>query len=247
MKILPAIDLMNGKVVRLYKGDPEKSKFYHHLGSPVEVAKKWEAEGADALHIIDLDAAFNRGSNFTTILKIINSVNLPVQVGGGIRSLETAEKLLKGGAHHIILGTVAFREPELLESIVAKFRNRIIIALDHLNGKVRVEGWKTDTRVDVEEAIITFLKKGITTFLLTSIGKDGTLRGVDVEVLKKTSAYREVKIIAAGGVGSLRDLVVLRDIGVYGVVIGKALYEGAFTLKEALKIARGEGLCLQNA
>jgi phosphoribosylformimino-5-aminoimidazole carboxamide ribotide isomerase len=241
MKIFPAIDLMEGKVVRLFQGDPKTAKRYDFLGEPVAIAKMWEEEGADAIHIIDLDAAFNRGNNLATISNIVKAVKLPVHVGGGVRSLEAAEKLLNIGVKYIMLGTLAFRKPEVVVNLRKKFGDRIIVALDHRNGKVMVEGWKTSAGLEVKDALERFLELQVKTFLLTSISRDGTLKGVDVDALSKACAYKEAQIIAAGGVGSLKDLAVLKRIGVYGVVIGKALYEGMFTLKEALKIAKEEG------
>lgn len=238
MKIIPAVDLMNGKVVRLLKGDPKTAKAYDYLGDPVSIAKKWEKEGADALHIVDLDAAFSSGNNLAIVQKIVDAVNLPVQVGGGIRSIERAETLLAMGADYVVLGTVAFNKFEVLEKLGKKFGDRVIVALDHANGMVMVEGWKASVGLGAREALEKFLALKVKTFLLTSIVKDGTLKGVDSEVLSQACAYKNARIIAAGGVGGLEDLAILKKIGVYGVVIGKALYEGSFTLKEALKVAK---------
>ncbi|MEM1538822.1 MAG: 1-(5-phosphoribosyl)-5-[(5-phosphoribosylamino)methylideneamino]imidazole-4-carboxamide isomerase [Candidatus Bathyarchaeia archaeon] len=236
--MFPAIDLMDGKVVRLFQGDLKTARKYDYLGEPVTIAKKWEKEGADAIHIIDLDAAFNRGNNLATIYGIVNAVKLPVHVGGGIRSVEKAENLLNIGVRYVMIGTLAFKKPEAIAKLVEKYGDRIIIALDHINGKVMVEGWKTSADMEVEDALRNFLKFQVRTFLLTSINRDGTLEGIDVDILSQACNYKEARIIAAGGVCSLRDLVILKRIGVYGVVIGKALYEGIFTLKEALKVAR---------
>lgn len=239
MKIIPAVDLMNGKVVRLFQGNPQKAKAYDYLGEPVTVAKKWEEEGADALHIVDLDAAFDKGNNLTTLSKIIKAVNLPVQVGGGIRSFKKAKTLLSMGADYVVLGTLAFSKPEILKELMEKFGDRVIVALDHVNGRIMVKGWRKPAEIEVKEALEKFLEIHVKTFLLTSISRDGTLEGADSEILSQACAYQDARIIAAGGVGSLKDLTVLKRIGVYGVVIGKALYEGSFTLKEALKVARG--------
>lgn len=243
MKVFPAVDIMNGKVVRLFKGRPETAKAYTSLGDPVAVAKKWEYEGADGLHVIDLDAALRRGDNSATIFEIVQAVKIPVHVGGGIRSEETAEKFLNMGVDRIIIGTLAFKRPKILAKLVEKFGDSVIVALDYgENGKVMIEGWRKNIQLDVENAIQRFLKLKIKTFLLTSVSKDGTLEGVSVDVVKKACAYEGVYVIAAGGVGSLKDLMLLKNVGVYGVVIGKALYEGAFSLKDALKIAREHGV-----
>lgn len=238
MKIFPAIDLMGGKVVRLFQGDPNVARTYDYLGEPVAIAKKWEKEGADALHIIDLDAAFNMGNNLVTISKIIQAVNLPVHVGGGIRSLKIAESMINMGVRYILLGTLAFRRPDVIVHLRKNFGDCIIVALDYRGGKVMVEGWKTSTELKVDDAMKKFLGHQVKNFLLTSISRDGTLKGVDINILAKACAYKDVCIIAAGGVSSLKDLAILKRLGVYGVTIGKALYEGMFTLEEALKIAK---------
>jgi phosphoribosylformimino-5-aminoimidazole carboxamide ribotide isomerase len=238
VKVFPAVDIMNGKVVRLFKGRPETAKAYTSLGDPVAVAKKWEYEGADGLHVVDLDAALRRGDNSATIFEIVQAVKIPVHVGGGIRSEETAEKFLNMGVDRIIIGTLAFKRPKILAKLVEKFGDSVIVALDYgENGKVMIEGWRKNIQLDVENAIQRFLKLKIKTFLLTSVSKDGTLEGVNVDIVKKACAYKGVNVIAAGGVSSLKDLMLLKNVGVYGVVVGKALYEGAFSLKDALKIA----------
>jgi phosphoribosylformimino-5-aminoimidazole carboxamide ribotide isomerase len=244
MKVFPAVDLMDGKVVRLFRGRPETAKAYTSLGDPVAVAKKWENEGADGLHVVDLDSALCRRDNSATIFEIVKAVKIPVHVGGGIRSKETAEKFLGMGADKIMIGTLAFKRPKTLAKLVEKFGDSIIVALDYEdldyeeNGKVMIDGWRKTVQFHVEDAIQRFLKLKIKTFLLTSVIRDGTLKGVSVNVVKKACAYEGVNVIAAGGVGSLKDLMLLKNVGVYGVVIGKALYEGAFSLKDALKIAR---------
>jgi phosphoribosylformimino-5-aminoimidazole carboxamide ribotide isomerase len=241
MEVIPAIDLMKGKVVRLSQGDPKTTKAYEHLGDPVAIAKRWEKDGANALHLIDLDAALKRGSNFVMVSKIARAVNLPIQVGGGIRKLETAENLLQTGICRIILGALAFNESLTLTKIQKKFGDeRIIVALDHQDGRIMVEGWKTPTKLGIEEALAKFLDLQVKTFLITSITRDGTLTGPDFNTLRKACAYPHVNIIAAGGVSSLNDLTSLKQIGVKGVVVGKALYEGVFTLREAIRVVKGE-------
>lgn len=241
MEVIPAIDLMKGRVVRLSQGDPKTVKVYDYLGEPLVIAKKWEKDGANALHVIDLDAALNRGSNLAIISKIADTVNLPIQVGGGIRKLETAKDLLERGINRIILGALAFNEPHTLTKLRKKFGDkRIIVALDHQGGRVMVEGWKTSTKLRIDEALAKFSHFQVKTFLITSITKDGTLTGPDFNILSKAYAYPRINIIAAGGVSSLNDLTILKQIGVKEVVVGKALYEGIFTLKEALKVAKGD-------
>jgi phosphoribosylformimino-5-aminoimidazole carboxamide ribotide isomerase len=238
---IPAIDLMNGKVVRLSRGDPNTAKRYDHLGSPIKIAKKWKDEGAQRLHIIDLDAAFSRGNNIPLISEIAKATGLPVQVGGGIRSIETAKKLLTNGISHIILGALAFSDPNSISQIQDQFGMKtIIVALDNKDGKVMVEGWKIATEFELKEALEKYTKLKVHTFLITSITKDGTLSGPDLDTLKEACQFPTANIIAAGGISTLSDLKALKKIGAEGAVIGKALYEGRFTLKEAIETLQGE-------
>lgn len=240
LQVIPAIDLMNGKVVRLSRGDAKTAKTYAQFGGPVETAKKWKQDGAKKLHIIDLDAAFGTGSNLAVIAEIARVAPLPIQVGGGIRTVEAAEKLLAAGISQVILGALAFKDPEAIPRIQEKFgKDSVIVALDNKDGKIMVEGWKTDTGLDVKGALQKFTVLSVKTFLITSIAKDGMLSGPDVETLKEACRYPDAKIIAAGGIRSLYDLAVLKRVGVAAVVIGKALYEGRFTLKDAINAAGG--------
>jgi phosphoribosylformimino-5-aminoimidazole carboxamide ribotide isomerase len=227
---------MNGRIVRLSRGDPRTAKIYEQFGNPVETAQKWQADGAEKLHIIDLDAAFGFGDNLSLIAKIAENVTLPIQVGGGIRSLRYVEKLFALKIDQVILGALPFKDPPILIQIKQKFgSDAVIVALDNKNGKVMIEGWKTRTTMGIRESLKKFLSMEIHNFLITSIVKDGTLSGPDLKTLKEINRTPEVKIIAAGGIGQLEDLINLKRIGVAGAVIGKALYEEQFSLKEALK------------
>jgi len=240
VQLIPAIDLMNGKIVRLTRGDPKTAKVYDQFGGPVETAKKWKAEGAGKLHIIDLDAALGMGNNLSVIAEIAENVDLPIQVGGGIRTIEAVQKLRTMGISQVILGALAFSDPEAITRIQQEFgAETVIVALDNRNGKIMVEGWKTATALGMKEALEKFTMLGVRTFLITSITKDGTLSGPDLETLRGACQYPNVEVIAAGGIGGLNDLVTLKRVGVAGAVIGKALYEGRFTLKEALKSVGG--------
>jgi phosphoribosylformimino-5-aminoimidazole carboxamide ribotide isomerase len=241
LQLIPAIDLMNGKIVRLSRGDPKTAKVYNQFGGPVETARKWRAEGATKLHIIDLDAAFGMGDNLVVITEIAESVELPIQVGGGIRTIETAQKLLTMGISQVILGALAFSDPKAITRIQQEFGSgTVIVALDNKDSKIMVEGWKTPTTLGVKEALKKFTVLGVKRFLVTSITKDGTLSGPDLETLSEACQYPNVEVIAAGGIGNLNDLTALKRVGVEGAVIGKALYEGRFTLKEALKSVGGK-------
>jgi len=237
MQLIPAIDLMNGKIVRLTRGEAETAKFYEtQFGTPVEAAKRWKEEGAGKLHIIDLDSAFGIGNNQDVIAEVAKKVKLPIQVGGGIRSIETAEKLFQTGVTQVILGALAFNDPSAIGKIQKRFgADSAIAALDNKEGILMVEGWKTAVAMTLEDALEKYTAIGVRHFLITSIAQDGMLNGPDLQTLSVATQYPNAKIIAAGGIGSVGDLEALKDIGVEGAVIGKALYEGRFTLKEAIQ------------
>jgi phosphoribosylformimino-5-aminoimidazole carboxamide ribotide isomerase len=171
------------------------------------------------------------------IADIAESTDLPIQVGGGIRSVDAVEKVLGLGVSQVILGALAFSDPKAITQIQQRFgEESVIVALDNRDGKVMVEGWKTATALGMKEALEKFVALGVKVFLVTSITKDGTLSGPDLDTLREACQYPSVEVIAAGGIGGLNDLVALKRVGVAGAVIGKALYEGRFTLKEALKM-----------
>ncbi len=237
MQLIPAIDLMGGKIVRLTKGKAETAKTYEaQFGTPVQAAKRWRDEGAGKLHIIDLDAAFTIGDNRVVITEVAKSIGLPIQVGGGIRSYEVAEQLFQTGITQVILGSLAFSDPSVIGKIQKKFGNEsVIVALDNVAGRVMVEGWQTATAMTVDDALQKYTDLGVHRFLITSIAQDGMLNGPDLQTLSSAVQYPSAKIIAAGGIGTIGDLAALKDIGVEGAVIGKALYEGRFTLREALE------------
>jgi len=236
MQLIPAIDLMGGKIVRLTRGKAETAKCYEdQFGTPLEAAERWRSEGAGKLHIIDLDAAFGIGDNRAVIAEIAKNISLPIQVGGGIRSYEAAEKLLKVGVAQVILGSLAFSDPLTIARIQKRFGyDSAIVALDNRGGRIMVEGWQTETAMTLDEALEKYTALGTQTFLITSIAQDGMLTGPDLITLSDAVQSSNAKIIAAGGIGTVGDLAALKEIGCSGAVIGKALYEGRFTLKEAL-------------
>jgi phosphoribosylformimino-5-aminoimidazole carboxamide ribotide isomerase len=236
VQLIPAIDLMNSKIVRLTRGEAKTAKVYDQFGSPVETAMRWRDEGAGKLHIIDLDAAFGKGNNHEVIAEIAKNIALPIQVGGGIRSFEIAEKLFKTGISQVILGSLAFSDSSVIGKLQGKFGvESVIVALDNKDGWIMVEGWKTATALTVQDALEKFTALGVEHFLITSIAQDGMLNGPDLKTLGEAVKFSGAKIIAAGGIGSINDLANLKRIGVEGAVIGKALYEGRFTLKEAIQ------------
>lgn len=240
MEVIPAVDLMGGKVVRLSKGDPDTAKMYGGFEEPLAVAKRWKRDGAGFLHVVDLDAATGRGDNRQIISMIIKEVGIPVQVGGGIRSRAAAEEILNTGAQRVIIATLAFEREDVLKALIKEFgHGRVMVALDYLDGMVMAKGWKSSTGLPLERAMEKFLNLGVELFLLTSISRDGILIGPDYDTLKAMVKRFKKGLFVAGGISSLDDLVRLKTIGAEGVVVGKALYERRFSLREALNIVRG--------
>ena len=231
MKVLAAIDIMNGEVVRLTKGDQATKKVYSK--DPVEIAKKWEKDGADMLHIVDLDAAFGSTSNNLSIIsEILKAVNIKVQIGGGIRDTDTFERIAKMGFSRIVVGTMAYRNTNELRLLCKNYSDKIVISLDEINGKVMIDGWQSSSDSTVDDAISKFSKFGISNFLLTSIIKDGTLSGPDIVTLNSINTDRKSKIIASGGISNLLDVLRVRSIGCDSVILGKALYEERLEIKK---------------
>jgi phosphoribosylformimino-5-aminoimidazole carboxamide ribotide isomerase len=236
MKIITAIDIMDGDVVRLIKGNPDSKIVYSK--DPIEIAKKWEKAGADMLHVVDLDAALCTGkNNIGIITNVINAVNIPVQVGGGIRSIEAVNEMLSKNVSKIVLGTMAYRQPDSIRQLAKKVAGKIVISIDQNDGKVMINGWKESTGSGVDDAIRLFLSMGIREFLLTSINRDGTLTGPDILALSSANSFHGAKIIASGGISSIEDLVRIRSIRCYSVILGKALYDGKISVEKAKVIA----------
>ncbi|MDQ5875487.1 MAG: 1-(5-phosphoribosyl)-5-[(5-phosphoribosylamino)methylideneamino] imidazole-4-carboxamide isomerase [Thermoproteota archaeon] len=232
MKVLAAVDIMGGSVVRLIRGNPDDKVEYSN--DPVETARKWESVGADMLHIVDLDAAFSTGSNSELIAKISQAVRIPLQIAGGIRSLEKAEEMLSM-ASRVVIGTMAYREPEVVRKLVKKNADRVTISVDQMDGMVMVKGWKESTGTTVADAISQFLAIGVDEFLLTSIDRDGTLQGPDIKTL--ADAAVSARIIASGGISSIEDVIKIRSAGCSSVIIGKAMYDGKVSIQKVKALA----------
>ncbi len=233
MRVIPAIDIMGGSVVRLVKGDPANKVVYS--SDPVETARKWEAAGADMLHVVDLDAAFSSGDNSDATRKIAEAVKIPVQAAGGIRSQEIAEATL-AKVSRIVIGTMAYSDQDTVRKLSKKNAGRIVISIDQSGGNVMVKGWKESTGVKVADAISQFRSIGIEEFLLTSIERDGTLEGPDIQTL--AAAVRSgAKIIASGGISSLEDVIKVRSAGCGSVILGKAMYDGKVSVERAKAVA----------
>jgi phosphoribosylformimino-5-aminoimidazole carboxamide ribotide isomerase len=232
MKVIAAVDIMGGSVVRLVRGNPDDKVEYSN--DPVETVRKWETVGADMLHIVDLDAAFSTGSNSELIAKISQAVRIPLQIAGGIRSLEKAEEMLSM-ASRVVIGTMAYREPEVVRKLVKKNADRVTISVDQMDGMVMVKGWKESTGTTVADAISQFLAIGVDEFLLTSIDRDGTLQGPDVKTL--ADAAVSARIIASGGISSVEDVIKIRSAGCSSVIIGKAMYDGKVSIEKVKAVA----------
>jgi phosphoribosylformimino-5-aminoimidazole carboxamide ribotide isomerase len=233
MKVLAAVDIMGGSVVRLVKGDPANKVIYS--SDPVQTAKKWENVGADMLHVVDLDAAFSIGNNSELITKIAESVSIPVQVAGGIRSLEKVEEMLSI-ASTVVIGTMAYNEPEIIKKLVKKNMGRIIISIDQMDGVVMVKGWKESTGTTVADAISRFHAIGVEGFLLTSIDRDGTLQGPDIKTLSEAAAM-SARIIASGGIASMEDVIRIRSAGCISIILGKAMYDGKVSIERVRAVS----------
>ncbi len=237
MQIIPAIDLLEGKCVRLHQGNYQEVTEFNN--DPVEQALYWEEIGATRLHLVDLDGAKSgQPVNDTTIRKIISSIKIPVQLGGGIRSLKRAEELLNSGIDRVILGTVAIEKPDLIEELIQKHPRRVIVGIDAKDGKVATRGWLNESNVSAKELANSFSNKGIAAIIFTDIKTDGTLKGPNLKAMREIAEVSHVPIIASGGIGCISDLLALmplKQYGVTGVIVGRALYDGTVDLIEANK------------
>lgn len=234
MKIIPAIDLMEGKVVRLYKGDPEQKTVYSD--NPLEIAKKWEQAGADMIHLVDLDATLGRGNNIEIIKNLVSQVSVPVEVAGGLRDESIISEILNY-ASRVVLGTIAFQNKEILQKLLENFgKERIVISVDHVDGNIMVEGWQKSTGKNLIDSITEFVDMGFSEFLLTNVSKDGTLQGPDLEFLDQACQINNVNVISSGGISKLDDVIKVKEKNAFGVILGKALYENLITIEEARKI-----------
>lgn len=224
--------------MQLVGGRPGTGKEY---GDPVEVAQRWVSEGARCLHIVDLDAAMGAGDNFKRVAEVLASVRVDTQVGGGIRTMERACELLGIGATRVILGTAAVKNPKMVEELVKLAGGtRIVVALDTKSGKIAIEGWRTRTEKTALEFAKEFERMGVGALLFTSVDIEGKMAGIAASEIRKLVSVVEIPVLASGGVGSLGDVRVAREAGAAGLVVGMALYEGKFTLKQAMEVGGNE-------
>jgi len=237
MDVIPAIDLLEGRCVRLYQGDYGRSQVFNE--NPVEVALQWQAEGATRLHLVDLDGAKEgKPVNTAAIQAIVEAVSIPVQVGGGLRDRETIRQLFHIGVSYAIVGTVAVENPSLVSELCAEFPGKIIVGIDARNGKVATRGWLETSEVTATDLAQQMAKQGATAIIYTDIHRDGTLTGPNMEALRELAGAIAIPVIASGGVSSLTDvlsLLALEPLGVKGVIIGRAIYTGEVNLGEAVQ------------
>ena len=234
MKIIPAIDLMEGKVVRLYKGDPSKKTIYSD--NPLEIAKKWESAGADMIHLVDLDATLGKGSNFEILGNIAKSVKIPVQIAGGLRNEKIIESTLEF-AQRAVIGTLAFKDKTTLGKLLAVYGSKkLVISVDHNDGLVAVNGWQQTTKIPLVDAVNEFKEMGFSEYLSTNISRDGTLHGHDLIRTRTINEIENVNLIVSGGISNVEDVVKVKELNPFGVILGKALYENQITIEEAKQV-----------
>ncbi|WP_027377397.1 1-(5-phosphoribosyl)-5-[(5-phosphoribosylamino)methylideneamino]imidazole-4-carboxamide isomerase [Kaistella palustris] len=235
MKLIPAIDIIDGKCVRLSKGDYDTKKIYHE--DPLHIAKEYEANGIQYLHLVDLDGAKAKTiKNLKTLEILASETNLIIDFGGGIKTRESLESAFNAGANQVTIGSIAVENPEMCEEWIKEFgAEKLILGADCLDRKVKTSGWLTDSNFDVLEFIQAYQRKGINQVICTDISKDGMLEGPSFELYKEILSQSNISLIASGGISSMKDLDDLKELGCSGAIIGKALYEGKISLQELQK------------
>ena len=234
MELIPAIDIRDGRCVRLYQGDYARETVFSD--DPVAMARRWQAEGAARLHLVDLDGAREgRPVNNGVIIAIARAVSVPCQVGGGVRSVQTIERYLTGGVERVILGSVAVEQPSVLAAALARHGEAIIAGVDARSGRVAVHGWRERSPEKAEDLMRRLAAMGVRRFIYTDVARDGTLRGPNFAATARAAKAVPVPVIASGGVATVHHIRRLSEIGVEGAILGRALYEGALSLSEALQ------------
>ena len=237
MYLYPAIDLVQGKAVRLFKGDYAQMTVYNE--NPVSVAKDFQAAGSKHIHLVDLEGAKSGvPENLDTIKKIIAETDLFVEVGGGIRNMETVETYLSAGVNRVILGTAAVTDPAFLETALAKYGEKIAVGVDLKDGFVAIKGWTETSDLTADAFFSKMEALGVKTIICTDISRDGAMKGTNRELYKELSSKYAIDLIASGGVSSLEDVEKLAQMDIHGAIIGKAYYTGAVDLRQAIEVAK---------
>ncbi|HEY0194801.1 MAG TPA: HisA/HisF-related TIM barrel protein [Kofleriaceae bacterium] len=239
MKLFPAIDLLGGKAVRLEAGKRERATVFHDR--PVELVQQLARDGADRLHVVDLDGAFGEPRQLGLLREIVAASPIPVEVGGGVRDRAALDAVIGLGAAFVVLGTAAVRSPALVEAACQAYPGRIIVAVDAVDGVVAVDGWTTSGGVTAVELGARAAAWGAAALLYTDVARDGLGGGPNVAATAQLAREAGIEVIASGGVGTLAHLQALRDAGIPAVVVGRAIYDGKFTVAEAARIAHGAG------
>lgn len=237
MKIFPAIDLYDKKAVRLFKGDYAQMTVYSN--NPIEVARDFESKGAEYIHMVDLEGAKNGTTpNLEIVKDIAANTGLFVEIGGGIRSMDTVKRYLENGVDRVILGTAAVTDEEFLKNAVSTYGEKIAVGADVKDGYIAIKGWVEKSQYSLEEFLSKMEKIGVKTIICTDISKDGAMKGTNLELYKALNEKYSLNIIASGGVSAIDDISALKEMDMYGAIIGKAYYTGAIDLKEAIEVAR---------
>jgi len=240
MDVIPAVDIKNGKCVRLFQGRMDSETVFSD--DPAAMAKRWEDEGAEFIHIVDLDGAIEKSpQNLGSIRKIINSVDAHIQVGGGIRNERTIRMFLEIGVKRVVMGTEAIRNPKLVKDACKEFPGQIVVGIDARNGWVAIEGWTKTTQIKAVDLAIQFEDSGVAAINFTDIHRDGMQTGPNIEETRRLAEAVNIPVVASGGISSIEDiqnLMPLETVGVVGVIIGRALYSGRLKLKEAIEVLK---------
>ena len=237
MILFPAIDLYDRKAVRLYKGDYNQMTVYSE--NPIEIARDFSSCGATHIHMVDLEGAKDGTTpNLSIVEQIAKETDLFVEIGGGIRNMETVEKYLSCGVSRVILGTAAVTDPSFLEKAVATYGNKIAVGADVKDGKIAIKGWLENSAYTLDDFMARLETLGVSNVICTDISKDGAMKGTNRELYRELFRKYSVSITASGGVSDLDDIAALREMELYGAIIGKAYYTGAINLKEALEVAK---------
>lgn len=223
--VIPCVDIQSGRAVRLYEGDPDRETVYFER--PLDAALHWVEKGATLVHLVDLDAATGRGENKNIIFEITRNMNVPVEVGGGIRNFESAQALLEGGVQRVVIGTAAVKNPDLVSQLIsAHGPERVVVSLDAKDGFVAVSGWTSQSELSIESLCEDMAARGLQTLIFTDVSRDGTLKGLDRDLMVRVRKAWTGELIVGGGVRDVQDVALLKELGIEGAIVGRSIYEG---------------------